>query len=1531
MVAVRASEEQARAAIKPWQNTVTIAAINGPQSIVISGASADIEAVLRQLASAGAPARTLNVSHAFHSPLMEPILAEFEKAVTEIPLQKPAIRLVSNLTGQVAKPDELIRADYWRNHLREPVRFGAGIQTLSDLGCDIFFELGPNPTLIGMGQQCASRGNAIWRSTLRQGRNDWSESLASLQALYHAGVSVDWKAFDRDYSRRKIRVPTYPFQRQRFWFSQGSGSGRGVPVKAGQNQRSYSHPLLGDRLRSPALEKTVFQSELNAQRPAFLADHQICDRVVVPGAAYVEMALAGANQIFGGGSHRVESLSLDVALHLDFDQKRLVQVIFEANTEESAAFEVFSSPQDGSDADSGWTSHVKGRVTRVTASETEGQEKGLLDSVRGRCTETLDTTGVYQTFGRQGMKFGPAFRSIRGLWRGQGETLAEVALADSLDSDSQAYRFHPALLDACFQAAVQAFPESVRTAQDEILLPVNIEAVQILRPLPSTLWSHGSWRAPASSDGRMFTLDLRIYDSEGQPLGRIDGLRFKRVQPGVLRRIPSEPEKDWVFEIHWRETPRPDRALTGNPKLLGRSGTWLVLADEGGMGESIRDRLFSLNQTCVLVRPGSSFIRRSDYEFQLNPASRSDFEHLLREVGASDEKPVKGVLHLWSLDLVDFPGMTGDDLAQSQLLGCGAALHLVQAIASLKGKLASRLCLVTRGAQALPDSSADIHPAMATLWGLGQVIAAEYPELRCVRIDLDQQHTKEDGGTLLSELFCEESEEDAVVFRNQSRFTPQLIPLATNAIDSQEQISQPRRLGISRVGILENLLWQPTERTPPGRGEVEIEVQATGLNFRDVLQTLGMYPGKIDYLGAECVGIVARIGEGVSGLEPGDQVMAFASDAFSTHVTVGRDRVARLPAGISIAEAASIPVAYLTAFYGLHRLARIKAGDRVLIHAAAGGVGLAAVQLAQRAGAEIFATAGNVEKQEYLRALGIAHVFNSRSTGFAPEIMHLTEGQGVDIVLNSLAGEFIQKSVSVLASGGCFLELGKRGILTREAFSALRPDCKYCAYDLGDEAVADASLLPGMFAELSLAFSRRELTPLPVTIFSEPQVVDAFRFMAQAKHIGKIVITKSDSVPATRPSPFNGLSPDFTYLVTGGLGGLGLETVRWMVREGARNLVLLGRRAPDRDAKAILHGLALEGAQIAVETCDVSEADQVDEMLRRISESMPPLRGIIHAAGVLDDGTIEQQTWSRFALVSAPKVLGAWNLHQRTLSLELEFFVLFSAAAALIGSPGQGNYAAANAFMDALAHHRRSRGLPALSINWGTWAGTGMASRLTAKEKQRWIDRGLRPIGLQEGMSKLGRLLFCSRAQVVAVPADWSRMFGDPAWGKPPSLLLGLINDSRGAGMQSGSLSGCVNVLDRLAAEPAARRLAILEDHVQSLASRALGRPGNRSLDRRRPLHELGLDSLLSVELRNALANSLDCSLPATLLFDYPTLESLTRRLAKELRLELASEVSPAVVDTTSQADLRELQNMSESEAESLLLAELNELKGSGT
>jgi acyl transferase domain-containing protein/NADPH:quinone reductase-like Zn-dependent oxidoreductase/NADP-dependent 3-hydroxy acid dehydrogenase YdfG len=1529
MAAVRAGEKQVCAAIEPFTDTVSIAAINGPSNVVISGAMSDLEEVLHRLSAEGVQTKNLNVSHAFHSPLMEPMLAAFEKAVGEISLQPPAFRLISNLTGRVAKAEEITQPEYWRSHLREPVRFADGIRTLAESGCDIFLELGPSPVLLAMGLQCTTKSNALWLPTLRPGRDDWPELLGSLQMLHHAGIPVNWKGFDCDYPRRKIRLPTYPFQRERFWFESKRDSGDELPADPFP-ERPGTHPLLGAPLRSPALEDAVFQSAVNAKHPAFLADHQICGHVILPAAAYVEMALAGAHHLFGEGEHCVENLCLQEALQLGFGAPTTVQMVFQAKNEGLAAFELFSAPGDGEDGEAAWTRNVVGRVEKAEELEAAEDKTADLRIVRDRCLELVDTTELYQKLNQQGFEFGPAFRNVHVLWRGTGETLAKIKLAELLNSSAARYRFHPALLDACFQAAVQAVPGGTSaTPEDEVLLPVNIERVQILRDVPTTLWSHGRLRGPPDPEASTFTLDLDVYDPEGRALGEIAGLQLKRVKRRTLDRTLQAAKNEWLFEVQWREAPPPGEVTPKSADLLGKPGSWLILADEQGVGESLRTRLTMAGQRCILARPGSSFVRRENDQFALDPANRTDFEHLLEEAEFTMEAPLRGVLHLWSLDFPVFDAMTGADLVRSQLLGCGAALHLVQALCSLKTDSPPCVWLVTRGAQAVPDSSVPVHAAMTSLGGLGRVIAAENPELRCRLLDLGSQEAIGGGTLLFSELTRGEFGADSIAFRNQSRLVPRLVrlPSVTETGPSPQQIAESVQLDVSQAGVLENLRWSPLERAAPGPGEVEIQVQVTGLNFRDVLCALGMYPGKTGALGAECSGIVTRTGQGVEELKPGDKVMAVASGGFSTYVKLRADHVASLPAGITLAEAASIPVAFLTTFYGLHHLARMKTGDRVLIHAAAGGVGLAAVQLAQRAGAEIFATAGSPEKRAYLQTLGVAQVFDSRSLDFANEIMSRTGGRGVDIILNSLAGEFIAKSVSVLAPGGRFLELGKRGILTGEQFVRARPDCEYYAYDLGEEALEDSSLLPSMFKDLLAAFAKGDLRPLPLTTFSNEKIVDAFRFMAQAKHIGKIVVTKpaAEAEAASSPTKFR-WRDDATYLITGGLGGLGLEIARWMAREGARNIALMGRHAPDPTAKSMIDELARDGAQVAIEKCDVSEETELAASLDRISGSMPPLRGIVHAAGVLDDGMLQEQTWSRFAGVMAPKVRGAWNLHRLTVSSELDFFVMCSSAAALIGSPGQGSYAAANAFMDGLAHHRKSEGLPALSINWGLWAKTGMAARLKEKDAKRWTDRGLLPIQLEDGMAKLGEMLVNSRAQILAAPID---LFAGLFSGGLPSIFSEIIESST-AGISTGEENRLNEdqFVRRLSGEPAGRRLAILKAHVESAASRALGAAEGRSLDPRRPLHELGFDSLMSVELRNALAASLGCSLPATLLFDYPTVESLTHFLAKNvLRLELAEPPTTNARVTPDNKDLEELREMSESEAESLLLAELDHEK----
>ena len=553
----------------------------------------------------------------------------------------------------------------------------------------------------------------------------------------------------------------------------------------------------------------------------------------------------------------------------------------------------------------------------------------------------------------------------------------------------------------------------------------------------------------------------------------------------------------------------------------------------------------------------------------------------------------------------------------------------------------------------------------------------------------------------------------------------------------------------SKPGALDEFTIQSAKRVIPGPDEVEVQVIANGLNFRDVLNVLGMYPGEVP-LGNECIGVVTAVGKDVSGLHLGDCVIALGSGTFRSHFITSADLVFTKPDQLSFAEAATVPTAFLTAWFGLHYLADIKPGQSVLIHAAAGGVGLAAVRLAQRIGAEIFATAGSETKRRYLRTIGVQHVYSSRKVDFVEEILRLTDGKGVNAVLNSLSNEFISKSMSVLTPGGYFLEIGKLGIWTPEEVTEKYPQIKYHIYDLAVEMENNPVTLQNALKEILTALDKGHLVSLPTTTFSLHSAKDGFRFMAQARHIGKIAFTHE---------LHKAIRTDGTYLITGGCGGLGLEVGLSMANDGAGAIVLVSRSKPSQSALEKITKMEAVGASVVVINSDISIKGNVEGILHQIKRELPPLRGVIHAAGVTEDALISHLDWQSFERVLAPKVAGVWNLHILTQHMPLDFFVLFSAGASIFGSAGQGSYAAANAFLDALAYHRKAMSLPGLSINWGAWGQIGMAARLGKEQINRWASMGIQIIPPEQGILAFNQVLETPAVQVLISPIQWATFF----------------------------------------------------------------------------------------------------------------------------------------------------------------------------
>jgi NADPH:quinone reductase-like Zn-dependent oxidoreductase/acyl carrier protein len=690
-------------------------------------------------------------------------------------------------------------------------------------------------------------------------------------------------------------------------------------------------------------------------------------------------------------------------------------------------------------------------------------------------------------------------------------------------------------------------------------------------------------------------------------------------------------------------------------------------------------------------------------------------------------------------------------------------------------------------------------------------------------------------------------------------------------------------------------------------------VEATGLNFKDVLNVLGMYPGEAGPLGGECAGRITAVGPGVTALSPGDAVLAVAAGCFASHVTAKSELVHRLPPGISVEEGSSFPIAFLTAEYCLSYLAGVRSGDRVLIHAAAGGVGMAAVRLAQRAGAEVFATAGSPRKRELLHSIGVKHVFDSRSTDFAGKLLDLTGGRGVDVVLNSLSGDQIEASFRVLARSGRFVEIGKRGIKSHEWVTALNRDLRYFVVDWGETAAKEPALIGEMLARLVDELGRGTLAPLPHHVFCLDDIDRAFRFMAQARHVGKIVVRHGQR---TTPS----LRRDGTYLITGGLSGLGLLVAKSLAAQGAGRLVLVSRRGASPEADEVLNSIRDSGSTTVVaEALDVSDEAALNELLTRIRKDGPPLRGVVHGAGVLDDAGLIQQDSTRFARVFAPKVQGGWLLDRLTRVDALDWFVMFSSAAALLGSAGQANHAAANAFLDVLARERKLQGLPGLSINWGAWTDVGAAADRGLTD--RLAARGFGALKPSDGLLALDFLLNEDYAQVAVVPVDWRRYLDNSNRGSY-SLLTGVSKEAATERKRtSTNRPADVDFRERLANAPAARRSAIVANLVREHALRALGLDPARLIDPRTPLGELGLDSLLSVELRNALRSAIGVPLPATLLFDFPTIDALTSYLLSVLSPEDDPRVLEPVADAPRGSLLGSIEELSEEEVDRLLAA----------
>ncbi|MGI9332410.1 MAG: SDR family NAD(P)-dependent oxidoreductase, partial [Gammaproteobacteria bacterium] len=990
--------------------------------------------------------------------------------------------------------------------------------------------------------------------------------------------------------------------------------------------------------------------------------------------------------------------------------------------------------------------------------------------------------------------------------------------------------------------------------------------------------------------------------------------------------------------------PAPDVAascylvLARNPEVRGletdvvdeERRTVLMLGDADGpsavLSAALGDALHDAGHRPVHVVAGDQTSRFGRDAYTV-ANSHQGFTDLLGLLDA-DEIAASDLVHLLGLEPEPQPGSAtgradthaaGTALMAIQDARCASTLHFSQAFAERfrSGGSVPRLWLVTAGGAPLDvlqvPGIGPRSPAQAPLWGLGRVLMNEHPELRCRLIDLHSGLEPARASRLIDEelraAHVDGAEDDEVVLSAQTRYVLRLDEILPQSLASAggvpERVGHDEAVAAARMadanlavldfvnpGPLSNLGWRGQARRAPAAGEIQIEVRATGLNFRDVMYAMGMLSDEAvengfagASLGLECAGDVVAIGPDVTGFKIGEPVIAFARACFATYVTTPTTAVAHKPPGWTYEAAATVPSAFFTVYYALEHLARLQPRERVLIHGAAGGVGMAAIQYARYRGAEVFATAGSDTKRDFLHLLGVDHVLDSRSLDFADRIMALTDGEGVDVVLNSLSGEAMAKSLSVVRPFGRFLELGKRDFYENSKLG-LRPfrnNISYFGIDADQLLIERPDLAGRLFRDMMSQFERGAFRPLVHRSFPAGRAADAFRHMQQSRHIGKIVIGYGEapavSAPAAAPAlRALELDGDATYLVTGGLTGFGLATARWLANKGARHLALLGRRGMDTPGAAgVASDLRAQGVTVEIMAADVTDHDSLASVLRRIDRELPPLKGIVHAAMVLDDGVMQKLTAERLAKVLAPKILGAWHLHLLTLDLPLDFFVMYSSATTAFGNPGQASYVAANVYLETLAAQRRGEGLPGQVVAWGPIADAGvLADNHTVREGLS-ARIGGEAIKAVDALRALEQLIEAGTSGVAVVDVDWRVLARSMPGLGAPKFRAFVGRGGRPAGESGGQ--DVREMLVGLSDEDARDAVVLL---LAEQVGKVLRLPADK-LDPNLSIYDLGMDSLMAVELHMALEERFGVTVPIMAVTEGATLKQLSARLATQI------------------------------------------------
>ncbi|WP_406281201.1 SDR family NAD(P)-dependent oxidoreductase [Nocardia sp. NBC_00881] len=1426
MLAVAVGEADVAGIVAGFDGRVSVAAVNGPSSVVLSGDVFAIDKIENTFAVDGVKTSRLRVSHAFHSALMEPMLDQFRSVAEGLTYHRPTVPIVSNVSG-VVFGDEVTDPGYWVDQVRGCVRFAPGVDTLVEAGVRRFVEIGPDAVLSAMTRQCLAETPDIEaRSTViaaaRRSTDEPTQFVSSLARAHVAGVRVDWTPLFEGRFVDRVPLPTYAFQHQRYWLQ---------PVGAADVWQSgmddAGHPLLGAMVRLPDSQDVVFTGRLSRAGRPWLADHVVAGMALLPGAALVELALHVGTVV---GCPRLAELVIEAPLPVPSTAAVGLRVVAGGPDEMGVGtVSVYSRTCGGDDSDRAEDQWVRHAVATVTAQSDQPSLDPSVVSWPPAGATAMEIDDAYADLSELGYEYGPAFRGLTALWVRDGEVFAEVALPEQVRSEAVEFAVHPALLDSALHAVLLG-GLAPGTRAGAVVVPFSWENVTLHATGASALRVRATAAGSVPGGER---IAMTLTDMSGMVVAEVDSLTLRPLSPDMLGSARQRTDAagygvDWV-------------ALPDHAGGLAVAGAWSVTED---------------GETVTIAGRDATVLR-------LDAAFDGDLPAAVRDLVTELAERVQRLL------------LMGDRLV---------------------------VVVSHHGVVVHPGERVDLAGAGA--WGLLRTAQSENPD-RILLVDVDDWADCRNAVALALTI----EGEPQLALRGGTAHAPRL-GVAVDGINglfgSSGVHSEPvapsmwaltlrgnGTLAADNFGLSDN----PGVLEPLGPGRVRVSMRAVGLNFRDVLIALGTYPDPNGRIGGEGAGVVLEVAPDVTEFVPGDRVFGLISGVGAVAVA-DRRLLAPMPRGWSFAQAAAVPIVYATAYYGLVDLAGAQAGETLLLHAATGGVGMAAVQLARYLGLRLLVTASK-PKWNVLRDMGFddSEICDSRTSDFERKFLDATDGRGVDIVLDSLAGEFVDASLRLLPRGGRFVEMGMLDRRDPVEVAAEHPGVDYHSFMLTE---VGPDRLGEILTALVRLFDAAVLAPYPTTAWDVRQAPEAYRHLSRARHIGKNVLT----VP-------NPLRPDGTVLITGGTGRLGAVAARHLVSaHGVRRLVLTSRRGPEAPGVAEFTAeLTALGAHVDVVACDAADRVALDAVLAAIP-AQHPLTGVVHAAGVLADGLLATMTAERIAMVLRPKVDAAWNLHEATKDLDLSMFVLYSSIAGVIGNPGQANYAAANVFLDALAQSRQVSGLPATSVVWGPWERSGgMTSALGEADFARLRREGFVPMGDVDGMALFDAALAGGRSAFVAVRIDRNVLAETDADGSR-AIMRGVARPAhrRVSATKSGHATALNGRSAGLAAQLLGRSTAeqecVVLDVIRVQAAAVLGHTTADSIAPDKPFKDLGFDSLGVMEFRNRLKSAVGVRLSPTTMFSYPTPEAL----AGYVRQEIAPIDDP--VEHTVAEDLARLQAM---------------------